>query len=335
MLLNPLQARRLLVHALDGGYAILAVNADSPAAITDCLEAALQCEAPIIIEASLWQLEGWSFGAGDAILGAGRYLAQLAVLAESERYKRIPVLFHTDHIKGPKTLQILKTALRGLPLEVNGGRLLLAPSTISLDSSDLSEEENIALIAELAGEAAQAGVPATLEMEAGIDAGLTDDETTRRVLGELEERQPGAVWLWAPGLGTKHGFTEDGYPAFSAENTVRQKELAAEITGRPVGLALHGSSGLSQQGLLDAVASGVVKVNWSSESLLIRSGAAADYFRESAEKLQKSHTEFKTTAMDNGVQRYISGRYIPRVVERIRVLGGQGMAREVAARTGI
>src|SRR5690242_18051880 len=101
MLLNPTQARHLLAHALENRYAILAVNADSPAAINDCLEAARRCSAPITIEASLWQLTGHSFGMGDPLLGMARYLSHLEVLANSERYRAVPVLFHTDHIKGP------------------------------------------------------------------------------------------------------------------------------------------------------------------------------------------------------------------------------------------
>ena len=95
MLLNPLQARELFLHALKNRYAILAVNADSPAAIGDCLESAGLCKAPIIIETSLWQLRGTSFGRGDAVLGLARYLADLSVLASSDRFAEIPVIFHT------------------------------------------------------------------------------------------------------------------------------------------------------------------------------------------------------------------------------------------------
>src|SRR5437016_5831765 len=103
MLLNPIQSRSLFAHALANGYAILAVNADSPAAVTDCLEAARRCGAPIIIETSLWQLTGWSFGAGDPLRGLPRYLVQVAALANAEPYRDVPVIFHTDHIKGQQT----------------------------------------------------------------------------------------------------------------------------------------------------------------------------------------------------------------------------------------
>jgi fructose/tagatose bisphosphate aldolase len=122
MLLTPPQARALLETAVAQKFAILAVNADSHAAVTDCLEAARECDAPIIIETSLWQLTGRGFGAGDPILGLARYLADLAALAESERYREVPAIFHTDHIKGPDTIRILSAAIRGVPQRVRPSR---------------------------------------------------------------------------------------------------------------------------------------------------------------------------------------------------------------------
>jgi len=46
MLLDPIQSRALLSHALRNHYAILAVNADSHAAVTDVLEAARRHSVP-------------------------------------------------------------------------------------------------------------------------------------------------------------------------------------------------------------------------------------------------------------------------------------------------
>jgi hypothetical protein len=78
MLLSPEQTRSLYQHAATAGYAVLAVNADSPAAVVDCLIAARACDAPIIVETSLWQLTGHSFGVGDPCLGIDRFLAGVA-----------------------------------------------------------------------------------------------------------------------------------------------------------------------------------------------------------------------------------------------------------------
>ena len=328
MLLDPLQSRLLFEHALANGYAILAVNADSPAAVGDCLEAARQVEAPIIIESSLWQLKGGSFGKGDAETGVALYLSDLAVLAESPTFRSIPVLYHTDHIKGPETMSILGSAIRGLPFRFGVQEIPLRPSTLSLDASELSIEENIAMICELAAIAKDAVVPVTLEMESEVDEGVTSPEVTRKLIGTVEEKHPGVVHLYAPGVGTQHGLSAGGYPAFSPDTVRWNVELLGEITGRRIGLALHGSSGLGRDQLAEAARAGVVKVNWSSESLLIRSTAARDYYRDSSDQLEKGHPDWKTAAMDDGVQHFVSDRYIPVVKERIELLGGKGQAPE-------
>ena len=328
MLLDALQSRVLFRCALEYHFAVLAVNADSPAAITDCLEAARECDAPIIIETSLWQLTGRSFGAGDAALGLARYLAQLAVLAASERFREVPVILHTDHIKGPLTLPLLTSAIRGLPSGADS--TVLRPSTLSLDSSEMSEAENIAAIATLCATAEECGQPVTLEMEAGVDNGVTPLDVADRLLGAVERTHPGCIHLWAPGVGTQHGFSEKGYP-FSPDAVAGHRARASEICGRPVGLALHGSSGLPEPALREGVAAGVVKVNWSSESLLVRSQAARDFYATHTAELEKSHPLWKATTMDNGVQSFIATRYVPRVAERLRILGGSGAGAKMRA----
>lgn len=329
MLLDPVQARALLRCALDHSFAVLAVNADSPAAITDCLEAARECAAPIIIEASLWQLMGRSFGAGDPTMGMARFLAQLHVLAGCERYRDLPVVFHTDHIKGPVTLPLLAAAIRGLPF--GNTTLRLHPGTISLDSSEMSEQENIAAICELCAVATDAGHPVTLEMEAGVDHGVSPVDDANRLLGPVERLHPGCVHLWAPGVGTQHGLSDKGYP-FSPEAVAHHRQRASEICGRPIGLALHGSSGLPPSALREAVAAGVVKVNWSSESLLIRSQAAREFYATHTAEAETSHPQWKAAAMDHGVQAFVSARYVPKVFERIRLLGGEGQAGRIQSK---
>jgi fructose-bisphosphate aldolase, class II len=323
MLLDPIQSRAQFSHALRHHYAILAVNADSHAAVTDVLEAALQVGAPAIIETSLWQLEGRAYGAGDPVLGLARYLADLAVLASGARYGGVPVIYHTDHIKGPKTEAVLAAALRGVEVGLSVGGGLVRASTISLDASSLTDDENVALVCRLAEIAAAAGAPATIEMEADVDEGHTPPERTRRLIAPVEARHPGVVWLWAPGLGTRHGLG-DGYPEFRVDRIGANLELVRELTGRSVGLALHGSSGLDAASLAAAARAGVVKVNWSSESLLLRSNAARAYYEERAAHFDPKDPKWKATVMDNGVQSFVSERYVPKVAERMRLLGGAG-----------
>jgi fructose/tagatose bisphosphate aldolase len=323
MLLNALQARQLFNHALEHRYAILAVNADSASCITDCLEAARESDAPVIIETSLWQLKGRSFGAGNASLGMARYMVQIAQLANSEPYKNVPVLYHTDHIKGPEAIALLKNAIRGLETRIMDVTVPLRPSTVSLDSSDFSEEDNILHTLSLCQTAQEAGVPVTLEMEAGVDDGLTPLDLGERLLSGVESQAPGCIYLWAPGVGTQHGLQEDG-SSFSSATVAAHQQLATRITGHPVGIALHGSSGMPEAALRDAVAAGVVKVNWSSESLLIRSRAALEYFVQSKQQLERNHPKWKDTAQDNGMNAFIADKYVGAVRKRIGLLGGNG-----------
>ncbi|MBM3848126.1 MAG: class II fructose-bisphosphate aldolase, partial [Verrucomicrobia bacterium] len=180
-------------------------------------------------------------------------------------------------------------------------------------------------ICQLCEIAQDAGTPLTLEMEAGVDAGVTDVAAADRLLGSVESKHPGQLALWAPGVGTQHGLSDKDYP-FSAEAVAKHHKRASEICGRPIGLALHGSSGLKETDLRAGVESGVVKVNWSSESLLIRSQAAQEYYLTHAAELNKAHKAWKATAMDNGVQSFVASRYVPKVVDRIRILGGSGKA---------
>ena len=251
MLLNPLQARELLLNALKNKYAILAANADSPSAIGDCLEAARQCGAPIIIETSLWQLQGASFGRGDAVLGLARYLADLAVLASAERFAEIPVIFHTDHIKGPDLKPVLSAAIRGVAVNLTRGEGTLTASTLSVDASELSPEANIEILTWLAECARSSGVPATFEMEDAVDDDYTSLETANRLVGSVESKAPGTICLWAPALGTHHGLTQGGR-AFDPDLARQHVENLKRLTGRDIGLALHGTSGLDEASLINA-----------------------------------------------------------------------------------
>jgi fructose-bisphosphate aldolase, class II len=334
MLLDPLQSRRLLTHALENHYAILAVNADSHACVTDCLEAARDADAPIIIETSLWQLKSHAYGLGDAVVGLTRYLAELAVLANTERYRDVPVIFHTDHIKGPETVGILSAALRGVPVRLSDVSGVLRASTVSLDASELTDDENIALLCQLAGVARSAGLPATFEMESEVDEGATPLERSRRLVSAVEEKQPDSVWIYAPGLGTKHGLTPGGYPDFKVERIHENTEMLKQVTGRGIGLALHGSSGLDEANLAAAARAGVVKVNWSSESLLIRSKAAQAFYADNTAQLEPAHKQWKATAMDNGVQSHVSKVYLPKVKARISLLNGTGQGRRFCVALG-
>jgi len=331
MLLSPLQARALVDHCIEEKYALLAVNADSPAALYDCLSAARELDAPIVIETSLWQLEGISFGAGDARRGLALYHAHLNLLANSEEFRQTPVLLHTDHIRGSQTLEILADAIRGYPFHADDTTVRISPSTVSLDASKLTAEQNIELLCSLIEVAESSSRALTLEMEAGLDGGLTTAKEIESLIMGVESKYTGYVVLFAPGLGNRHGFSKEGYPSFRPENISGAASLLERLTGRRIGIVLHGSSGLSETQVRAAVAHGLTKMNWSTDGLILRSSAAREYYDSHREQLVAGHEEFKESAMDNGVGRFVSQRFVPRIKSLIELLGGAGKAGRLMA----
>jgi hypothetical protein len=75
-----------------------------------------------------------------------------------------------------------------------------------------------------------------------------------------------------------------------------------------------------------AVAHGLTKMNWSTDGLILRSAAAREYCGSRRQQFAPGHSEFKETAMDNGVGRFVSERFVPRIEALIRLLNGEGKA---------
>lgn len=328
MLLSPRQAKKLIKYAIEKKFALFAVNADSPAAIRDCLQAAKEAKSPIIIETSMWQLEGISFGAGDPVRGIAQYIAHTSLLANSDEFMEVPVLYHTDHIRGPQAEEILIKAVKGLPIKGFGEELLLSPSTISLDAAQLTPVENIRILCTLIETSKECGRDITLEMEAGLDGGLTTPEEAEALVMGVESKYPGYIAMFAPGLGNQHGFSKDGYPGFTADNISQSSNQMKELTGRNIGIVLHGSSGLSHDQVREAVACGLTKMNWSTDGIIVRSAAALEYYKKYEKELTPGQAEFKERAMDNGQGQYVSESFVPVVKKMIDLLNGTGTAPE-------
>ncbi len=127
-------------------------------------------------------------------------------------------------------------------------------------------------------------------------------------------------------------MADDTYPDFNVDLIGQNIDLVHELTGRRIGRALHGSSGLSEKELAAAARAGVVKVNWSSESLLIRSQAARDFYLAHTGTLASpKNAGWKTTAMDHGLQSYVAEKYLLKVTSRMRLLGAAGHGRAFLA----
>ena len=90
MALVPL--RKVLDHAAENGYGVAAFNVNNMEQIQSIMEAALETDSPVIIQAS----RGARAYSQDAFL---RHL----MLAAVELYPKIPIVMHQDHGNSPAT----------------------------------------------------------------------------------------------------------------------------------------------------------------------------------------------------------------------------------------
>ncbi|HEY8911442.1 MAG TPA: class II fructose-1,6-bisphosphate aldolase [Desulfosporosinus sp.] len=222
----------LLQKAQKGHYAVGAFNCNNMEIVQAIVAAAEAENAPVIIQAS----QG-------AIKYAGiEYITALTNVAASKA--KVPVALHLDH--GTSFAQVMQCARNGF-------------SSVMIDGSKLPLEENIALTNKVIEAVRLCGV--SVEAELGKIGGTEDDITVseREALftdpAEAEHFvQATKVDALAIAIGTAHG-QYIGVPKLDFE---RLTQIRERIT---TPIVLHGSSGVPDDALREAISRGVCKVN--------------------------------------------------------------------------
>jgi len=332
MLLNTLQTKRLYRYASLNRVGIIAVNADGDSLIHDTLLAARQANAPVIIEASLWQLKGKCFGNGDAILGLKKYITDVALMAGHPDFANVPVVFHIDHIPAKQAVDILSQAVAGMPYRIWDREIAVFPSSVSFDASGLCDADNIQCVQNVGRRAAGLGIPLSFEVEPGIEDKPTVPADALSMVKQIEDVVPGIVDLFAPAVGTVHGQTVRGANAgFDASLVGAVADALAQGLGRPVGIALHGSSGMSDAQLAASVQQGVIKINTCTMLLGARARAMHAYFNEHVAQIQEGHKDMKETSKDTTVDMAVSQAVVPIIVDRMAVSQSAGQGKRALA----
>lgn len=224
--------KELLARAEAGEYAVGAFNCNNMEIVQAIIEAAKEEKAPVILQAS----QG-------AISYAGiNYIVALVREAASEA--KIPVALHLDH--GTDFNQVMLCIRYGF-------------SSVMIDGSRYPLEENIAITKKVVEVARAVGV--SVEGELGRirgtedeikvterDAFFTDPEEARIFVRETE------VDALAVSIGTAHGRYR-GKPELDFSRLAKIRKA----TGIP--LVLHGSSGVPDDDIKQAIALGVRKIN--------------------------------------------------------------------------
>ncbi|MCD5407021.1 MAG: class II fructose-1,6-bisphosphate aldolase [Desulfotomaculum sp.] len=213
-------------------YAVGAFNCNNMEIVQAIIAAAEAEQAPVIIQAS----QG-------AIKYAGlEWIVGLAKLAAAQT--NVPVALHLDH--GTSFEQCVQCIGSGF-------------SSVMIDGSQYPLEENIALTNRVLAVARAVGV--SVEAELGKIGGTEDDITVDEKDAMLTEPQEAKTFVDRTGveslavaIGTAHGQYR-GEPKLDFNRLKKIKELVK------IPIVLHGSSGVPDEAIKEAIALGVSKVN--------------------------------------------------------------------------
>ena len=226
-------SREIVREAKRKGYAVPAFNAEDLEMIQAIIAAGEEMRSPIIIQTTPSTLKYMR-----------TFEAAAIVRAEAERAS-IPVSLHLDH---GDSYELCEQALKD------------GYSSIMIDGSKLSLDENIELTKKVVRLAEAYGVP--VEGELGTIGGKEDSlegeiQYTRPDEAKMFEEETG-VDMFAAAIGTKHGFYK-GEPKLNFELL---KEISDTVK---IPLVLHGGSGIPDEMIVRAVRTGISKLNVATE----------------------------------------------------------------------
>ena len=286
--LGLVNSREMFKKAIDGGYAIPAYNFNNMEQMQAIVQACVETRSPVILQVS----SGARKYANQTLL---RYMAQGAVEYAKELGYNIPIVLHLDH---GDTFELCKSCVE------------MGFSSIMIDGSHLSYEENVALTKQVVDFCHKHDV--TVEGELGVLAGVEDDVSAEHSSYTNPDdvvdfvKRTGVDSL-AISIGTSHGANK-----FRPEQCTRDangvlvppplrfdilEEIERRIPGFPI--VLHGSSsvpqnyvetinkyggalkdaiGIPEDQLRKAAKSNVCKINIDSDGRLAMTAAIREHF---------------------------------------------------------
>ncbi len=234
--LGLVNSREIFKAAIAGKYAIPAFNFNNMEQMQAIIQACVETSSPVILQVSA----GARKYANQTML---RYMAQGAVEYAKELGKNIPIVLHLDH---------------GDSFELCKSCIDMGFSSVMIDGSHLSYDENVALTRKVVEYAHQHDV--TVEGELGVLAGVEDEVSaehhTYTEPDQVEDfvSKTGVDSL-AISIGTSHGANK-----FKPEQCTRNsqgilvppplrfdilEEIEKRIPGFPI--VLHGASSVPQE----------------------------------------------------------------------------------------
>jgi fructose-bisphosphate aldolase class II len=291
----------LLQYAKQNNFAYPAVNVVGSNSIIATLEAARECQSPVIVQLSNG---GAAFFLGKSLklpeqqnavrgaIAAARFVHEIADAYE------IPVILHTDHAA--------KKLLPWIDGLLDAGEKHFAATGKSLFSShmlDLSEEsleENVATSARYLQRMSKLGM--TLEIELGCTGGEEDGVDNTSLDNSALYTQPEDVayayeklsaisdrFTIAAAFGNVHGVYKPGNVKLTPKILDNSQKYLSEKLGVPaktLNFVFHGGSGSSETEIREAVSYGVVKMNIDTDTQWASWLGVMEYYKKNEGYLQ-------------------------------------------------
>lgn len=279
----------VLPEAYRSGYAAGAFNALNIEFAQGILEGAIRERSPVIIQVS-----------GSAIEHSGLEVMAAVVRAMGQDGE-IPVVLHLDHARD---LGLVERA-------INGGF-----TSVMFDGSELPFEDNVRLTKQVAEMAHSSGL--TAEGELGLVPSAGDREWSMEDLrGYMTDPAEARAFVEQTGVDALAVSVGSVHKMLRREAGIHAGRVAEIRRAVKIPLVLHGSSGVKDESLMDAVRSGIAKVN-------IATALSEEFLRA-----LRSELESAPMAGTTGAVSFLSaGRQAiaELVAEKIRLLGSSGRA---------
>lgn len=278
-------SKELLLDAQKNHYGVGAFNVENMEMVMAVLAAAEEQKSPVIMQTTPGTIK---------FAGVDYYFANVAAAAKRTK---IPVVMHLDH--GDSFARAMQAYRAGY-------------TSIMIDGSKLSFEENIALTKSVVDACHASNVPVEGELgkvggkeddlENGDDNPYTDPDEAK----EFVERT--GVDSLAIGIGTAHGV-------YVAVPHVNVEVLSAVKKVVDVPLVLHGTSGVPDDQVSDCVRRGICKINYATDLRIAFTKGVKDFMAKNPDAFDPK--KYSAVGMEE-VKRY--------VMQKMEVMGSVGKA---------
>ena len=242
--------KQMLLDAQKGNYAVGAFNVENMEMVMAVMEAAEELKSPVIMQTTPSTVK---------YAGLDFFLANVKAAAERAS---VPVAMHLDH---------------GSSFELAMQAYRTGYTSIMIDGSHGSFEENIAVSKAVADACTPSGIPVEAELgkvggkEDDLDGGDDNPYTDPDQAVEFVKRT--GITSLAVAIGTAHGVYK-GEPKLDLDRLSEIREVV------DIPLVLHGTSGVPDETVTECVNRGICKINYATDLRIAFTKGVSEVFSE-------------------------------------------------------